>query len=72
MDRYKPLKQKYSIEQIKSNSVDFFAVNTIVHQVKAWLRSVYSFMKEEHIEKYLSELALESIVQYISKLFFIS
>lgn len=54
---YKPLKQKYSIEQIKSNSVDFFAVNTIVHQVKAWLRSVYSFMKEQHIEKYLSEFS---------------
>ena len=52
---YKPLKKKYSIEQIKSNTSDFFEMNTIVHQVKSWLRSVYSWMHEQHIEKYLDE-----------------
>ncbi len=36
---------------------DFFAINTIVHQVKAWLRSVYSYMNEAHIEKYLDEFS---------------
>ena len=54
---YKPLKKKYSITQIKSNTTDFFALNTIVHQVKAWLRSVYSYMNEAHIEKYLDEFS---------------
>ena len=54
---YKPLKKKYSITQIKSNTADFFAINTIVHQVKAWLRSVYSYMNEAHIEKYLDEFS---------------
>ena len=52
---YKPLKEMYDITQIKSNSSDFFEINTIIHQVKAWLRSTFSWMHEEHIEKYLDE-----------------
>ena len=52
---YIPLKSKYNINQLKSNTVDFFEMNTIVHQVKSWLRSVYSNIHEEHIEKYLNE-----------------
>lgn len=52
---YKPLKGMYDITQIKSNSSDFFEINTIIHQVKAWLRSTFSWMHEEHIEKYLDE-----------------
>lgn len=52
---YKPLKDEYNIEQIKSNTSDFFEMNTIIHQVKFWLRTVYSWMHEENIEKYLDE-----------------
>jgi DNA-binding transcriptional regulator GbsR (MarR family) len=52
---YKPLKKQYNIEQIKSNTSDFFQINTIIHQVKAWLRSTYSWMHEQNIEKYLDE-----------------
>jgi hypothetical protein len=52
---YKPLKEEYKIEQIKSNTSDFFEINTIIHQVKSWLRSVYSWMHSEHIERYLDE-----------------
>jgi len=52
---YKPLKGMYDITQIKSNSSDFFEINTIIHQVKAWLRSTFSWMHKEHIEKYLDE-----------------
>ena len=33
---YKPLKREYDIEQIKSNTSDFFQINTIIHQVKSW------------------------------------
>jgi len=43
------------ITQIKSNAPDFFEVNTIIHHLKAELRSVYSWMNENHIEKYLDE-----------------
>ena len=52
---YKPLKMEYDIEQIKSNTSDFFQINTIIHQVKSWLRSTYSWMHEQNIEKYLDE-----------------
>lgn len=52
---YKPLKKEYNIEQIKSNTSDFFQINTIIHQVKSWLRSTYSWMHEQNIEKYLDE-----------------
>lgn len=52
---YVPLKKDYNITQIKSNVSDFFEINTIIHQLKAGLRSVYSWMHEDHIEKYLDE-----------------
>ena len=52
---YKPLKREYDIEQIKSNTSDFFQINTKIHQVKSWLRSTYSWMHEQNIEKYLDE-----------------
>ena len=52
---YVPLREQYNIKQLKSNSVDFFEMNTIVHQVKSWLRSTFSWMHEGHIEKYLDE-----------------
>ena len=52
---YHPLKKDYNITQIKSNVSDFFEINTIIHQLKAGLRSVYSWMHDYHIEKYLDE-----------------
>lgn len=52
---YSPLKSEYDITQVKSNTSDFFEINTIIHQLKAGLRSVYSWMHEGHIEKYLDE-----------------
>ncbi len=54
---YKPLKSDYNITQIKSNTSNFFEMNTIIHQVKAGLRSVYSWMDEFHLEKYLDEFS---------------
>jgi len=52
---YKPLKKEYNIEQIKSNTSDFFQMNTIIHQVKSWLRSIYSWIHDQNIERYLDE-----------------
>lgn len=53
---YKPLKGMYDITQIKSDKgKTFFEMNTVIHQVKAWLRSTYSWMHEKHIQKYLDE-----------------
>lgn len=52
---YKPLKKDYDITQIKSNTSDFFEINTIIHQLKSGLRSVYSWVDKLHIEKYMDE-----------------
>ncbi len=30
-------------------------MHTVIHQLKSWLRSIYSWVHEEHIEKYLDE-----------------
>ena len=54
---YLPLKKDYNIDQIKSNASDFFELNTIIHQLKAGLRSVYSWMDKSHIQKYLDEFS---------------
>lgn len=55
---YKPLKKQYNITQVKSDKGNtFFEMNTIVHQVKAWLRSTYSWMHKDHIQKYLDEFS---------------
>lgn len=54
---YKPLQKTYNITQIKSNSSDFFEINTIIHQLKAGLRSVYSWVHKEHMQKYLDEFS---------------
>ncbi len=52
---YTPLKTDYNITQIKSNVSDFFEINTIIHQLKAGLRSVYSWVSKKHFQKYLDE-----------------
>lgn len=55
---YKPLTKDYNITQIKSDKgKTFFEMNTIVHQVKAWLRSTFSWMHQEHIMGYLNEFS---------------
>ena len=65
----KPLKKDYNITGIKSNSSDFFGVNTIVHQLKYWLISVYSWMCEAHIEKYLDEFSFRINRSYKQTIF---
>ena len=55
---YKPLQKEYNITQTKSDKGNtFFEMNTIVHQVKAWLRSTFSGMHEQHIQGYLDEFS---------------
>lgn len=52
---YKPIKD-YNITQIKSNKGQNFPVlHTMIHQVKSWLRTTYSWVSEVNINRYLSE-----------------
>lgn len=55
---YRPLMGEYDITQTKSDKGNtFFEMNTIVHQVKAWLRSTFSNVHEQHIQGYLDEFS---------------
>lgn len=53
---YKPLANEYKITQKYSDKGGSMKqLHTIIHQLKSWLRSVYSWVHEDHIEKYLDE-----------------
>ena len=53
---YIPIGKRYNIEQKYSDKGGSMKqMHTIIHQVKSWLRSVYSWVHEAHIEKYLAE-----------------
>ena len=53
---YKPISEDYKIDQKYSdNGNSMKQMHTIIHQVKSWLRSIYSWVHEGHIEKYLDE-----------------
>jgi transposase-like protein len=54
---YRPLSEKsYKINQIKSNSgMNFKALHTMIHQLKSWLRTTFSWVSKFNIDRYLNE-----------------
>lgn len=53
---YKPLMKQYNIEQIESdNGMNFKALHTMIHQVKSWIRTTYSWVSEFNIDRYMNE-----------------
>jgi transposase-like protein len=53
---YRPIMKDYHIEQIPSdNGGNFKALHTMIHQVKSWLRTTYSWVSEKNIERYFNE-----------------
>jgi transposase-like protein len=55
---YAPLSKDYNIEQKYSDKGGSMKqMHTIIHQLKSWLRSTYSWVHQEHIEKYLDEFS---------------
>lgn len=53
---YKPLMNDYSITQTKSNGGEnFIILHTMIHQVKSWIRTIYSSVSEFHVDRYLNE-----------------
>lgn len=52
---YRPIKD-YIIEQIPSDrGLSFKALHTMIHQVKSWIRTTYSWVSEKHIDRYFNE-----------------
>ncbi len=53
---YRPLFEDYHITQIESNGgKNFIALHTMVHQVKSWIRTTYSWVIDFNINRYLDE-----------------
>lgn len=53
---YRPLMKKYKITQIESaGGSNFIALHTMIHQVKSWIRTTYSWVSDTHINRYLDE-----------------
>jgi transposase-like protein len=53
---YRPLSEKYNITQYKSEGgVNFKALHIMIHQVKSWLRTTYSWISPFNVNRYLDE-----------------
>jgi len=53
---YRPLMEEYNIVQVESNGgLNFKALHTMIHQVKSWVRTTYSWVSEFNINRYLDE-----------------
>ena len=55
---YNPLIKEFDLKQIKSDKgKSSKELHTIIHKVKFWLRSTFSWVHKEHIQKYLDEFS---------------
>lgn len=53
---YRPIAKAYNIKQIESNSgLNFKALHTMIHQVKSWIRTTYSWVSDFNINRYFNE-----------------
>ena len=55
---YRPISGDFQITQIPSNGGhNFKALHTMIHQVKSWIRTTYSWVSKKHIVRYLNEFS---------------
>lgn len=55
---YRPISRDYNITQIPSESgANFKALHTMIHQIKTWIRTTYSWVSEGNIERYFNEFS---------------
>ncbi|MDT0641400.1 IS1595 family transposase [Zunongwangia sp. F363] len=53
---YRPIAKAYDITQIESNSgLNFKALHTMIHQIKSWIRTTYSWVSDFNINRYFNE-----------------
>ena len=53
---YRPIAKAYNITQIESNKgLNFKALHTMIHQVKSWIRTTYSWVSDANINRYFNE-----------------
>ncbi len=53
---YRPIAKAYDITQIESkNGLNFKALHTMIHQVKSWIRTIYSWVNQGNLNRYFNE-----------------
>lgn len=53
---YRPIAKAYNITQIESdNGMNFKALHTMIHQIKSWIRTTYSWVSELNLNRYFDE-----------------
>ncbi len=53
---YRPISKVYNIKQIPSNKgLNFKALHTMIHQVKSWIRTTYSWVSDNNLNRYFNE-----------------
>ena len=53
---YRPIAKAYNITQIESNKgLNFKALHTMIHQLKSWIRTTYSWVSEHNLNRYFNE-----------------
>jgi len=53
---YRPLKKDFNITQVPSyNGMNFQAIHNLIHQVKSWIRTTFSWVSKHNIDRYLDE-----------------
>lgn len=53
---YRPIAKAYNITQLESNKgLNFKALHTMIHQVKSWIRTTYSWVSEFNLNRYFNE-----------------
>lgn len=53
---YGPIAKAYDINQIESNNgANFKALHTMIHQIKSWIRTTYSWVSDFNINRYFNE-----------------
>lgn len=53
---YRPIAKAYDITQIDSNGgLNFKALHTMIHQIKSWIRTTYSWVSDFNINRYFNE-----------------
>ena len=53
---YNPIANDYNLTQIPSNKgLNFKALHTMIHQIKSWIRTTYSWVSDFNINRYYDE-----------------
>lgn len=58
---YNPIAKEYNITQVLSNKgANFKALHIMIHQVKSWIRTTYSWVDEKNIDRYFDEFCFRN------------